>query len=96
MWHWRWWLIAISGLLLFLVMNTATITNESGIITETDRQVRLNFAIFFALLAAQLVAWMIGMLHTLINHRSRWLVAILVLPPVAFVYMFYKNEERDY
>ena len=96
MWQWRWWLVILSSLMLFFIMNTAPITNDSGAIAETDWLVRLNFALIFALLAAQLIAWIIGVLHTLVTHRIKWFIFILALPPVVFVYLFIKNSHAEH
>jgi hypothetical protein len=91
LWYWRWWLVVISSLLLFLIMNSAEITNDSDITNEASQQVRFNFAMVFACLAAQLVAWLIGVLHAAVMRRFKWLVSILVMPPVAFIYLYLKN-----
>ncbi|MCG7985112.1 MAG: hypothetical protein JAY90_20475 [Candidatus Thiodiazotropha lotti] len=93
LWHWRWWFVAFTGLLVFLMMNSAEITVDSGLVSEADQTVRYNFAIVFAGLAAQLVAWFIGVLHAIELRRFKWLIGILFLPPVVFVYLFISNQE---
>lgn len=95
MWRWRWWLVSLAGVLLFLIMNSAPITSDSGIISEADRQIRRNFAMIFAMMAAQLVAWFIGVLHAFVMHKVKWGISILALPLVAFIYFLIGAKGKD-
>jgi fructose-specific phosphotransferase system IIC component len=73
-------------------MNTSTITTETGVITDTDRQLRFYFALIFALLSAHLIALVISALHAILHNKLKWVIGILILPLVAFIYLFLNRK----
>ena len=87
MWRWRWWLVGLASLFMFVVMNSVSIMTESGVVTDADRQTRLRFALAFAVAGAILVAWFISTLYVVFQRKFKWFFGLLIMPPVALVCM---------
>ncbi|MCG7929482.1 MAG: hypothetical protein JAZ20_06430 [Candidatus Thiodiazotropha weberae] len=88
LWHARWWLLLVAGLLAIITVYTIPISNqEIDVPAMADHWLRLKLALLFALLALQLTAWFISILKALSMHQMRWVVLLLIIPPAAFAYL---------
>ncbi|MCG8486266.1 MAG: hypothetical protein MI756_02230 [Chromatiales bacterium] len=88
LWHVRWWLLLLAGLLAIIAVYTIPISSQA--VDEpvmTDQWLRLKFALLFSILAVQLTAWFICILKAIAVHQLKWVVLLLLFPPAAFAYL---------
>ncbi|MCG8072480.1 MAG: hypothetical protein N0C86_10935 [Candidatus Thiodiazotropha taylori] len=88
LWHARWWLLLVAGLLAIIAVYTIPISNqELDVSAMADHWLRLKLALLFNLLALQLTAWFISILKAVAMRQVRWVVLLLIIPPTAFAYL---------
>jgi hypothetical protein len=93
LWRWRWWLIVFSIFCGILIVYSAHISTETGIITSEDKRIQLYFSLISALICAQLASFIICILHALTQHKIKWFFLLLAIPLTPFIYLFLNRNQ---
>lgn len=88
LWRCRWWLTGVACLLMFCILNTGTIISKSGVVTDADRLSRFWSSLVLVAMVSVMAAWFIGILRALTQRKVKWFVTLVLMPPIALLYLF--------